>query len=306
MKFQEYLEEMKNELEKCILKESGSSVEITLQKVTKNNGVIMTGLSVKEKGESIAPTIYMNEEYQRFLEHQSMELSIQNVLKQYEQFRLQEKVDVSFITDFEQMKDFIIYRLVSFERNEERLKEMPYFKYLDFAVVFYCQVSTNQKCNAAIPIYNRHMKMWKTDKDELLKLAKDNTPRLFPCELTSMHSMISEIIKESGEEEQEMWEELSAQECMPMYILSNKYKFNGASVILYQNVLRDFAAACKRNFYLLPSSIHEVILVPEESGTTLEELTQMVREVNQTQVEEEEVLSDHAYYFDKEMLQLFI
>lgn len=306
MKFQEYLEEMKKELEKSIKEESGRSVKITQQQVTKNNGVILTGLSIMEKGDSIAPTIYMNEEYQRFLEHQSMEYSLRNVLKQYEQFRLQKKVDVSFISDFEQMKDYIVYRLVSLERNTERLKEMPYFQYLDLAVVFYCQVSTDKNCNAAIPIYNKHMKMWKTDKDELLKLAKDNTPRLFPCELTSMHSMISEIIKESGEEEQEMWEELSGQECMPMYILSNTYKFNGASVILYQNVLRDFAVACNRNFYLLPSSIHEVILVPEESGTTLEELTQMVMEVNQTQVEEEEVLSDHAYYFDKETMQLVI
>ena len=89
-----------------------------------------------------------------------------------------------------------------------------------------------------------------------------------------------------------------------MYVLSNKARVQGAACILYPGILKDFAAAIRSDFYILPSSIHEVILLPAQGEEDREALKQMVREVNASQVEREEVLSDSVYYFDREQNKL--
>ena len=93
---------------------------------------------------------------------------------------------------------------------------------------------------------------------------------------------------------------------VPMYILTNEYKLNGAATILYRDVLEDFSKACDGDFYLLPSSIHEVILVPAKECNSFDEMTQMVQEVNETQVEAEELLADHAYYYSRKHQKLIL
>ena len=87
------------------------------------------------------------------------------------------------------------------------------------------------------------------------------------------------------------------QQEVPMYVLSNKSRINGASCILYKDILKDFAMVVDKDLYVLPSSIHEVILLPSDGTQESEQLKEMVREINQSQVEKEEVLSDSVYYY---------
>lgn len=82
-----------------------------------------------------------------------------------------------------------------------------------------------------------------------------------------------------------------------MYVLSNKLKNYGAACIAYPYILDMLAGVLKENFYVLPSSVHEVIIVPESSQIRQSELERMVREINETQVPEEEILSNHAYFY---------
>ena len=85
----------------------------------------------------------------------------------------------------------------------------------------------------------------------------------------------------------------------PMYILSNSGKVNGATCILYDGLLSQIAERLKSDFILLPSSIHEVILVPVDQCEELCTFSSMVAEVNETQLTDEEILSDHAYYYER-------
>lgn len=83
-----------------------------------------------------------------------------------------------------------------------------------------------------------------------------------------------------------------------MYILTNEEKYFGAAALLYPHVLSHISRLLHCNFYVLPSSIHECILVPDSGQFSKKELETMVREVNETQVEDEEVLSQNVYYYD--------
>ena len=84
-----------------------------------------------------------------------------------------------------------------------------------------------------------------------------------------------------------------------MFVLSNQYRHFGAACILYNRVLEDIGNQLNENFYILPSSIHEVIILPEGFSPCEEDLNEMIIDINQTQVSEEEILSNHAYYYDR-------
>ena len=116
------------------------------------------------------------------------------------------------------------------------------------------------------------------------------------------------IVRESGDDtyygrvaEQKVEELNEHREDIKMFVLTNKMKMNGAACILYQDVLKQFAKECGGNIFILPSSIHEVILVPAKKGITQSELDCMVRDVNREAVEDGEVLSNHAYLYRKEV-----
>lgn len=84
-----------------------------------------------------------------------------------------------------------------------------------------------------------------------------------------------------------------------MYVLSNRQRMNGAITILYSKCLEKIGNILKENFYLIPSSIHEMILIKESGVESIEYLNEMIKEVNASAVIPEEVLADRAYYYDR-------
>ena len=140
-------------------------------------------------------------------------------------------------------------------------------------------------------IHNNNLVTWGITKSQLMKDAAFNTSRKLPYRFMGMETLIAEL---SGETEME---NLQKEELM--YVLTNEEKFYGAAVLLYPHVLAHIGTLLKRNFFVLPSSVHECILVPDQGHYTRFELMKMVREVNQNQVEEEEILSYQVYYYDR-------
>jgi hypothetical protein len=154
------------------------------------------------------------------------------------------------------------------------------------------------------------MKLWDVTLEELKALAVQNTEELFPASIKSMEEVLSGILSEGvlGSSEENITEELSMQlfpdsknNAQPkMYILTNQKGINGASCLLYENVIRQFAQKINSDLYILPSSIHEIILIPNDISMNKETFTKMVEDVNRTQVAAEEVLSDHVYHYSRE------
>ena len=90
----------------------------------------------------------------------------------------------------------------------------------------------------------------------------------------------------------------------PLLVVSNKLRVKGASVISYQNTLKTlYEDIVKGTFYVLPSSVHEVLVFPSSRGAENDmQLNDMVQTVNATEVAADDVLSNHAYFFDGEHL----
>ena len=210
--------------------------------------------------------------------------------------------DTEAFTDFTKASKRIVFKLVNKKMNEKLLESIPYTDYMDLAMVYYYMLpETRQEkgsgdCGATILIQNSHLKLWKVKKEEVEQVAKENTPKLLPAAIIGMTQMLREMLGED-----KFPEELDA-ESLPMYILSNEKRQNGAAAMAYPETIGNFANACGKNVYIIPSSVHELILVPE---TGMEkDLNEMVCEVNRTQLDPKDVLSDHVYYYDRQEKQL--
>lgn len=274
----------------------GKSVEVSLQQVTKNNNVRLQAILIKPVGCNVASTIYLNALYERYCQGMNLEDVVENVIETYQRSKVEESLNIDFFMDWEQVKERIIFKLVNYERNTELLNQIPSKSFLDMAIIFQVMVGDMVDGNATITIRNEHLTLWEKEVNDLYEMAMLNTPRLLEVEIQSMVEILMGLSPESIPECFEMDES-----AMPMYVISNKVNVNGAGVIIYPGVLRNFTDRKGfENMIILPSSTHEAILVPVSSKDEMECMSEMVRSVNQTQLTEEEILSDHSYFYSRE------
>jgi hypothetical protein len=298
-----------NEITRMVKKMMGEEFSVRIYKVTKNNSLELDSLVLLREGKNFAPNIYLMPYYEAYLEGTSIKELADRLCGIYQHCSIP-IVDEKFSYSFEDMKEFLIYRLVSYDKNRKLLEKVPHIKYLDLAITFHCLVRDDDEGIGTIRVTNEHTQQWKATLQELHALAINNTKRLFPSTIRSMEEVIKGMLAEEfiTSEEDDLSEELldrflsnnSNTSNQKMYILTNQKGINGASCLLYDNVLREFANQIHSDFYILPSSIHEIILVPYEKEITIDTLTEMVKDVNRTQVAGDEVLSDRVYFFSRE------
>jgi len=272
------------------------AARISIQDIIKNNDIHLDGLTVFSEGCNISPTIYLNYYYSQYEKGRPLPEIYRDIRDAYQENSPNINIDISFFTVYSKVKSRIIFKLINYQRNRELLKNVPHFRILDLAVVFHCLVKTDDAGTATILIQNRHLSLWDITRDDLYALAIANTPKLLPYDLRNM----SDVLKELLCEEKSFPAEFSTNDAFPMYLLSNRSKLHGSACMLYPNLLSDFSNRLKSDLYLLPSSIHEILIIPAAPNTACGELSDMVREVNATQLSREEILSDHVYYFSRE------
>lgn len=287
MEFKTFAEKVKGGVADFL--DAGYQVEVIHNK--KNNGVELTGIVIMRDDSNISPTIYLEDIYVRYLENKSLGEAVKSVLQVYEENKIEGELDVSFFLNYEKVKDIVVFKLINFQENQALLKEIPYVRFLDMAVVFYCNVLHEAMGNLTVPVRNNECSLWQVDSETLFKQAVKNAPRLMRPVITSFWDMIE---KKPPQKQLEGAGDI--------FVLSNDKKFYGAACLLYPGVLETFARErqVKDGFYILPSSVHEVLLVPGNNLALAKCFREMVREVNKSQLDVEEVLSDYVYYYRKE------
>lgn len=296
MSFERYVEEIKELVEN----EVGTSIQIEQITTTKNNGTEKAGLMMSEQKSNLKPVIYLNEMYERQKGNENtLEDAVIEFLDCYEKTR-REKIDGDFVK-WESVKERIAVKLINKEWNRELLEDVPYKEILDLALVFFIIVELGEDEMGSILIRNEHLHMWGIQEQELWSLAMKNSETLLPAKMLTIRGCISELIGE--EAMNELFRNEQEEKIPVMYILTNEFKMYGASSIVYPNLLDEVGEIIGADFYVLPSSVHETILVRADETFSKDELTKMVQEVNQ-QVASEELLSNHAYFYSVEKKEL--
>lgn len=282
MGFEEFVEDMRERL-----REEYPDCEVRVVPVTKNNDTHLTGIFILPEGRAVSPNIYMEEPYERYLKGRPMEELVSDIVRCYEENRMEEGPALPDPTDFEALKDTVCLKLVNRERNRENLAGMPHRDLLDLAVTYFIPVALDGAGDGSITVTDRHFGLWGVDEDTLYRHALENTRRLYPARLVTLAEVVQEM---TG---------IRVKEKTEMYILyRGNREYPGASAMLDISILEEFAAG-HGDFYILPSSIFEVLLVPVANPVSTDPAfyTDMVRDVNRTMVEPEEVLSDNVYLY---------
>lgn len=298
MEFSSFTTLVREEVEK----RAGEKYTVRLNDVRKNNGVVLSGLTLMQEDSNISPTIYLNNYYEAYEDGRTtLKHVVNDVMDSYNRNKVNRSVDMRQFLNYESVKEGIVYKLVNTAQNKELLEDVPHVEFLDLSIVFQYLIERERFGVASILIHNAHMKLWNVSVEELYKVACANTQKLQKYEIQSMRDVIGELLEIDDTEEIDYGGTILEQPGnVQMYVLSNKSRVGGAACILYEGLLKDFATAIDGNFYVIPSSIHEVLLLPSDKTDDQDEIKAMIREINDTQVRTEEILSYSLYYFEQE------
>lgn len=290
------------DVKESVKEKLGKGYHVKVCRVDKNNGVTYTGLCVTNDDASVSPVIYIDSCYDTYKKGDTTLADAADYVADICRIK-RPKVDMRYFLNYESVKGSIVYKLINTDKNRELLADLPHMEFLDLSIVFQCVVENKEIGTATILIHNAHLKLWGVSVEELYKEAVKNTPRLREYELKNMKEMLSEAMQEkvSGESIDRDDYMGGLEYSIPMYVLSNRRRIDGAACILYPFLLRDFSKTIGGSFYIIPSSVHEVLLLPTDNTDNCGEIREMIREVNDTQVMEEEILSYSLYYYDAEV-----
>ena len=312
MNYEEFKQEVADRI-RNFLPEKYADADVSIQTVVKNNDQKLDGLMVKLEDSNIAPNIYLNQFYEQHEDGRPMDEILAAIADVRTQHEMSQDFDVTRLTDFDSVKDRITCRLVNAEQNAEYLEDKPHTMVDDLAVTYHIAIGKEESGTMSAPITNRLMEGYGVDVEQLHKIALDNMDALTPASFKTMTETMVEMMlpdmMRSGMTEEEARDAIATmvpptQDDM-MFVLSNEDKLHGAAVILNDKVMDDITEKLGADFFILPSSVHEVLIVPKTDQIDLQTLESMVQDVNATQVAPEERLSDHVYAYDVKEHELF-
>lgn len=277
-------------VEQRVKEEIEGRVSVSVHTARKYNGTVRKGILFSEEGNNVSPTIYLEEYYRKYELGDTVDIIVREILSLYGKVRFGEPWKEELIRDYEGIKGRIIYRLINKKANQEILEDMPYIAYLDLAIVFYVLLEANLCGTATMPVKTEHLRMWKVTKEQVYRRACENTGKLLPCEFQTMYSVMADIVGDIDSEE-------GGEEVL--YVLSNNLRSFGAAAILYPGCLKMVGDYLGEDYYVLPSSVHETVIIKKSAASGKAFLSALVEEINDTQVDREEVLSNRAYYYDR-------
>lgn len=277
-------------IRKRAVKTAGEDGKVFINKVVKNNGKEMDGLVILENGYSIAPTIYLNDYYENYRCGADIDDIMNEILTIYYRNRDAVCFNTEMFNDFESVKGSIVYKLINFEKNKELLREVPHKRFLDLAVVCYCIVKRLNNYIATTMIKNDFLDKWGVSSDVLFDMAEKNTPELLSARISPITGFLNEI---SGNDIYEVPDK----DDVSMFVMTNETHVNGAACMLYTDVIDRLSKDLDKDLYILPSSVHELIIVPFDDNISGSDLAMIVKDINEKGVAAEEVLSDNVYEF---------
>ncbi|MGN1156711.1 MAG: DUF5688 family protein [Agathobacter sp.] len=272
----------------------GDGYSVCTEHVTKNNGVEHVGIVIRRPNQNVCPNIYIENFYSQFLKGRSIESIAEEILSLYNSKK-------DYMTDFNvekelgQAKERIFFKLVNAEANRMLLDIAPHKLWNDLAIIYYVDFGEEEGYHKFLTINNMIMELLDLTPDELEQLAITNTEKRMSAQISGISSMLDNLLGLDSELE----EDLPDDELF--YVITNQEKSNGACTVLYHNVLSDFAERMNVDkVYLIPSSINEMLLIPDRGNMSVKELNAMLKSVNNTEVNPEEVLSSNCYIYTRQ------
>lgn len=262
------------------------------------------GMTVKLEQQHIVPTINLDRFYQAY---EKGEISLSDALKEMAMQVQQElkEVDFSQFFEYDRAKEQLFIRVNSAEQNQEVLKNVPHQLMEDLVITYHIAADISQGSIASTLITNDMIKYYGITEEQLHKDALENTEKIFPAKVQSMETVMKELILKDmltagldDEEVERMIQSIEdAEQSSQMIVVTNRQGINGAAVMFYPDEMDRLSIQFQGDFYILPSSTHEMLIIPDNGNYRASELKSMVTEINETQVLPEDRLTNEVYHY---------
>lgn len=289
------------------LPEEYADANVSVRDIVKNNETL-SGLIVQKSGETVTPTIYLDSIYESY---SSGNENLTDIFERISSLRMEHDKpnlaailentpfsNMDDITDFNKVESSIRASLVGVEQNQDLLDKRPFTMRTGLATIYRIQLNSEM----SMPVTNELLDKWNISVSDLDNLALENTFRNNP---TKIEDMLSVLANMQGVPREELEAIVPAKN--QMIVLRNEDGLQGAIGVFDVSTMEK-ALQTYGDMYILPSSIHEMLLVPVKNSLngdiTIDTLEQMVREVNETQVSPQERLSNEVYAYSKDGFQL--
>lgn len=289
MEFQLFLQD----IVELVRSRVGFEADVSINTVKKNNGIVLSGLCIKKKDINATPTIYMEPYYERYMDGWDIVDIADNIIGLYAGSCIKKDIEPDFFMNYEKLKDNLYCRLINYDMNKELLEDVPYGRYWDLAVVVYYAMHDSQIGEASILVRKEHVNMWNVSGDEVLKTAIANTRMKMEFIVEPLYKALIKANAECGNQK------LFPEDDLSMQLVTNKNLTYGAIFMIFNDMLDDIAKQLDSDFYIIPSSVHELILLLPSEDIDSYKIDNMINEVNSTQVSREEVLSNHVYFYSR-------
>lgn len=275
----------------------------------KNNGVQLIGVQVNLPGKDLSPIIYVEQFFDEIRQGEPVDEVMNRFARCVEKSGRAPFMDSGIdLMNYDSLKEHLAIKLVNTQTNRKMLQEMPHENIEDLSVICYVDFPVDSReGKATMEVRNQYLSIWNIDEKALFQQARANTQPINTPVLQTMFGTWKSLFDEDACVKNLLDENttefgLSSHETA--YILTNMEMKYGAAIITQPEVLNKLEQLFPEGFYVLPSSVHEVLIVPDNGEMELKMLGEMVREVNKNEVERQEVLSDRVYSYDKEKHQI--
>lgn len=298
MKFEEFTAMLVDCLKVRLLREKNEA-QIRTDRILKNNGITLTALNIRDASECVCPTIYLEPYYRQFENGRSIDEVADSILDIRMKSHMDNKITLDKVLDESDIENSIILKVVNLEKNSEFLANVPYIEFKGLAITFRRVIEVNDSGVSSSCVTNSDLERWGFDLDFLYKKALINSERMFP----PVSKKLFELLKDKYNC---AMDDLTGrvEDDDELYIMTNKYDINGATVILYDGMLARCADMVGDDIYIIPCSIHELLFIKAHCSFDEDYLKELVHEANRTAVTAMDFLSDNIYLYMRDSGEL--
>lgn len=295
--YEEFLDYVKNNIKDYLPPEyAGSIVEIV--KVTKDNDMVLDGLIIRKEKIGASHTVYLEQYYSRMTDRRDEKNILEEIASDFLRGMKYYAHLIGFDpSDWESIRCKVGYYILNAEFNNERLKDKVYKTVGEFAKAYMIFMDINGNGFNFSLITHDLMEEWGISMDELDEAAEMNMPVRFPPVLLSMEEDTKR--KQTGRPAANYLRQGKKHKEDMMYVLSNRGRLHGASVILYPGLIEKVRGILGKDFYIIPFSTEEIVIVPKKSDIRGFVLEEILMENNAMKMPNY-ILSNHIYEYDEE------
>lgn len=271
---------------------------VSIETVDKNNGLKRRGIVIRSADSKVSPVFYLDLLYEEYRDNMTLDEIVQAIWLYYAEDENIKKIEVHDFLDWERVKSRLYLRVISTDMNRETLDTAIHRDYLDLSVVVYVKMDHPSGDGVAYVIVRKeHLAIWEQDEEMVYEIALQNT-RQENISFVSITNAISSMLSERDRELLLCNERMVLNN--PLYVLTNEACHFGAVYMLFTDVMDQIVDRKGDDIYIIPSSIHETLVVAVSEVKNLSYLCDVVHDINEIQLPVEDRLSNHIYRYSKE------